>query len=66
MKLSLILITWLIISIPAGILLGRLCAAGKKGCVAFSLVALSYGQACTLLRADLPLRSFLLKASSVV
>ena len=29
MKLSLILITWFIISIPAGILLGRLCAAGK-------------------------------------
>ncbi len=29
MKLSLILITWFIISIPAGILLGRLCAAGN-------------------------------------
>lgn len=28
MKLSLILITWFIISIPAGILLGRFCAAG--------------------------------------
>lgn len=29
MKLSLILITWFIISIPAGILLGRFCAAGN-------------------------------------
>ena len=29
MKLSLILITWFIISIPAGILLGRFCAAGS-------------------------------------
>ena len=29
MKLSLILITWSIISIPAGILLGRFCAAGN-------------------------------------
>ena len=28
MKLSLILITWFITSIPAGILLGRFCAAG--------------------------------------
>jgi hypothetical protein len=28
MKLSLILVTWFVISIPAGILLGRLCAAG--------------------------------------
>ena len=29
MKLSLNLITWFIISIPAGILLGRFCAAGN-------------------------------------
>ena len=29
MKLSLILITWFITSIPAGILLGRFCAAGN-------------------------------------
>ena len=29
MKLSVILITWFIISIPAGILLGRFCAAGN-------------------------------------
>jgi hypothetical protein len=29
MKLLLILITWFIISIPAGILLGRFCAVGK-------------------------------------
>ncbi len=29
MKLLLILTTWFIISIPAGILLGRFCAAGK-------------------------------------
>ena len=29
MKLSVILITWFIICIPAGILLGRFCAAGN-------------------------------------
>lgn len=29
MKLLLILITWLIVSIPSGILLGRFCAAGN-------------------------------------
>ena len=30
MKLSLILLFWFIISIPAGILLGRFCAAGNN------------------------------------
>jgi hypothetical protein len=29
MKLSLVLLSWFIISIPAGILLGRFCAAGN-------------------------------------
>lgn len=41
-------------------------ASSNKGCVAFSLVAPSTGQACTLLSAGLPFRSFLFQASSVL